>query len=294
MSRAPSSLLDELLTRCTFAPPRSSVVCAFSGGPDSTALVALALHHGLDVTAHHVDHYLRPESAAEADAAERIAGALGAGFDRSLVIVLPGPNLEARARAARQTVLPAGALTGHTADDQAETVLLRLMRGSGGDGLSGIEPGPLHPILALRRAETEAVCAELGIEPVRDPSNDSPAMWRNRVRHELMPLANEIAGRDLTPILARTAGLLRDDGAVLDELAAAVDATDAVALASASPAIARRAIRRWLTIDGYPPDAASIERVIAVAHGAAVACELSDGRRVERSHQRFRIIARGQ
>jgi tRNA(Ile)-lysidine synthase len=102
-------------------------------------------------------------------------------------------------------VLPAGALTGHTADDQAETVLLRLLRGSGGDGLSGIEPGPRHPILALRRIDTEAVCAEVGIEPVRDASNVSPAMLRNRVRHELLPLANDIAGRDVVPLIARTA-----------------------------------------------------------------------------------------
>ena len=197
------------------------MACAFSGGPDSTALVALAVRHGLDAVAHHVDHRLRPESSAEADIAEQIAATLGVPFVRHTV------ERRARARTSRRapappaaSALPAGALTGHTADDQAETVLLRLLRGSGGDGLSGIEPGPLHPILALRRSETEAVCAELGIVPVRDASNASPAMWRNRVRHELLPLANEIAGRDLTPILARTAGLLRDDGAILDQLAA--------------------------------------------------------------------------
>jgi tRNA(Ile)-lysidine synthase len=294
MSRPRSALADQLLTRCTFPPAGSSVACAFSGGPDSTALVALAVRHGLATVAHHVDHRLRPESAAEADTAERIAAALGVAFVRHAVDVPPGPNLEARARAARQRALPAGALTGHTADDQAETVLLRLLRGSGGDGLAGIEPGPLHPILALRRSETMALCAELGVDPVRDASNDSPAMSRNRVRHELLPLANEIARRDLTPILVRTAGLLRDDGALLDQLAAALDATDALAVADAPPALARRAIRLWLTVDGYPPDAASIERVIAVARGEATACELSDGRRVERSSQRFRIVTRGQ
>ena len=294
MSRPRSSLLDELLPRCAFPPSGSSVSCAFSGGADSTALVALALRHGLRVVADHVDHRLRPESGVEADRAERIAGALGVEFVRHTVDVAPGPNLEARARAARQSVLPAGALTGHTADDQAETVLLRLLRGSGGDGLSGIEPAPHHPILSLRRTDTEAVCAELGVEPVRDASNDSPAMRRNRVRHELLPLANDIAGRDVVPLINRTAGLLRDDSATLDDLAFAIDATDALAVTDAPPAIARRAIRRWLTVDGYPPDAASIERVIAVARGEAVACELSDGRRVERSRQRFRIVTRGQ
>jgi tRNA(Ile)-lysidine synthase len=241
-----------------------------------------------------VDHRLRPESAAEADRAAQIASVLDVPFVRHTVDVVPGSNLEARARAARRAALPDGALTGHTADDQAETVLMRLLRGSGGDGLAGIQPGPSHPILGLRRSETEALCAELGIEPVRDASNRSAAMWRNRVRHELLPLANDIAGRDVTPIIVRTAQLLRDDGEALQRLAAELDATDAAAIAAAHPAIARRALRRWLTVDGYPPDAASVERVLAVARGEAQGCELSDGRRVQRSRQRFRITERDQ
>src|SRR5215218_6347690 len=102
MSRLPSSLLDALLARCTFPSSGSSVVCAFSGGADSTALVALAVRHGLDTVAHHVDHRLRPESASEADEAERIAGELGVVCVRHIVDVAPGPNLEARARAARR------------------------------------------------------------------------------------------------------------------------------------------------------------------------------------------------
>jgi tRNA(Ile)-lysidine synthase len=287
-------LLEQLLPRCQFPPSGTSVACAFSGGPDSTALVALAVHHGLDVTAHHVDHGLRAESAGEADAASEIASRLGVRFVLHRVGVAPGPNVEARAREARRAVLPTDALTGHTADDQAETVLLRLLRGSGGDGLTGIEPGPRHPLLDIRRAEAEALCAELGIVPVRDASNRSTAMWRNRVRHELLPLACDIAGRDLVPILARTAALLRDESRLLDELSAALDPTDAVALAAAPAALARRALRRWLVVDGYPPDAASVERVLAVARGQAVACELSDGRRVERSRQRLHVTSRSR
>lgn len=251
--------------------------------------MALAVHHGLDVTAHHVDHRLRPTSGVEADQAARIAERLGAVFVLHAVEVGAGANLEARARHARRDVLPPDAMTGHTADDQAETVLLRLLRGSGSDGLAAMEPGPRHPILALRRSETEALCAELGVEPVRDDSNRTGDMWRNRVRRELLPLAAQIADRDLVPILTRTADLLRDDGAFLDELAATIDATDARALAAAHPVLARRAARRWLTEAGYPPDAAGVERVLAVAAGEAVACELAGGRRVERSRQRLRI-----
>ena len=285
------SLLDDLLPRCTFPPADTPVTCAFSGGPDSTALLALAIRHGCAVIAHHVDHGIRPESGDEAARARSIAEQLGVDFELHRVSVPPGPNLEARARAARRSVLPHDALTGHTADDQAETVIIRLLRGSGSGGLAAMTPGPTHPILGLRRADTEALCAELEITTVRDASNEVPDVWRNRVRHDLLPLARQIAGRDLTPILTRTADLLRDDDRLLDELATSIEPTDARAVAAADPVLARRALRRWLTVDGYPPDAASIERVLQVARGEAIACELPGGRRVERSNQHFRIIS---
>ena len=287
-------MLDDLVARCTFPAVPGPAAAAFSGGPDSTALIALARHAGLTVTAHHVDHGLRAESAAEADRAAAIATRIGVEFVRHTVDVGRGPNLEARAREARRSVLPAGAMTGHTADDQAETVLIRLLRGSGSEGLSAIAPGPTHPLLALRRSDTEAVCAALGIEPVRDPSNDTWPGWRSRVRHELLPLAADIAGRDVVPILVRSAGLLRDEHELLDALAAAVDPTDARELVAVPVPVARRALRRWLTESGYPPDAAAIERVLAVARGEAVACELPGGRRVERSGRRFRMVPPGQ
>lgn len=252
--------------------------------------MALAVHAGLDVTAHHVDHGIRPESTHEADHARAIADRLGVEFVLHEVDVSPGPNLEARARASRRAVLPVGSMTGHTLDDQAETLLLRLLRGSGTTGLAAIAPGPEHPLLALRRADTEALCRAIGVEPVLDPSNADPDLRRNRVRHELLPLMAEIAQRDVAPILARTADLLRDDDRVLDELAAGIDPTDARAVATADPALARRALRRWLTESGYPPDAAAIDRVLDVAHGRAVACELPGGRRIERSQQAFHIV----
>jgi tRNA(Ile)-lysidine synthase len=284
------STLDRLLPHCTFPRPGRDVACAFSGGPDSTALIALAKHHGLVVTAHHVDHGIRPESGDDARRARDIARGLGVEFVLHHAGVPPGPNLEARARTARLARLPADAMTGHTLDDQAETLLVRLLRGSGTTGLAAIEPGPRHPLLALRRSDTESICEDLGIDPVRDPTNDAGSLWRSRIRHELLPLASSIAARDVAPILARTADLLRSDDQLLDELAADIDASDARAVAAAHPVLARRALRRWLTIDGYPPDAAAIDRVLDVAHGRAGACELPGGRRLERSRQRFRIV----
>jgi len=169
-------------------------------------------------------------------------------------------------------------------------VLLRLLRGSGSAGLGAMRPGPSHPILALRRADTVEVCRSLGITAVHDASNDLGDVWRNRIRAEALPLLTEIAGRDLVPILERTAALLRDESGFLDRLAADIDPTDAVALAGAPAVLARRAIRGWLVDGGYPPDVAAVERVLDVARGMCVACELAGGRRVERSSQRLRIV----
>ena len=270
------------------------MTCAVSGGADSLALLALAVHAGCRVTAVHVDHGLRPGSAAEAAAVCRAAEGFGARFRAERVTVAPGPNLEARARAARYASLPPGALTGHTADDQAETVLLNLLRGAGLDGLAGMGP-PTRPLRRLRRHETRALCAALGLEVVADPTNDDPAFRRNRVRHELIPLLDAIAERDVVPVVARQADLARDDVALLDDLAAAVDPTDARALAAAPPPLARRAVRRWLRAAGpggperYAPDAAGTERVLAVARGDAVACELAGGWRVARTAGRLRL-----
>lgn len=273
-----------LLARCTFPPPGTPVTCGVSGGPDSLALLALAVEAGCRVTAVHVDHGLRPGSDAEAEVVAAAAGRFGAGFAAVRAPVAPGPNLEARARAARLAALPPDALLGHTADDLAETVLLNLLRGAGTDGLAGFDP-TRRPLRHLRRSETEGLCAALGLDPVRDPTNDAPVHRRNRVRHEVLPLLAAVAERDVVPVLARQAELLRADTDLLDELAEALDPTDAAALAAAPPALARRAVRRWLRAgpEQHPPDRASVERVLDVARGAVVACEVVGGRTVRRS-----------
>jgi tRNA(Ile)-lysidine synthase len=284
-----AGLTEALLTRCTFPADGRPLVCAVSGGADSLALLLLAASIGAPVTAVHVDHGLRAGSAEEAAVVADVARRVGAEFRAERVEVGPGPNLEARARAARFAVLPAGVMTGHTADDQAETVLLNLLRGSGLDGLAGMRAGPTHPLLALRRTDTVALCAAHGLDPVHDPSNDDPTHLRNRVRHELLPMLASAAGRDLVPVLERQAALLRDEASLLDVLAEALDPTDARSVADAPVALARRALRRWLA-DPYPPDAAAIERVLAVARGDATACDVGSGRRVERTSQRLRQV----
>ncbi len=193
-----------------------------SGGADSMALLVLAAAAGCRVTAIHVDHGARPaaaddEAAVVAAAAERF----GARFDRRALTIDPSPgNLEERWRDARRAALPAGALTGHTADDVAETVLLHAMRGAALDGWAGIRPGPTKPILRLRRMETVGLCRSLGLEPVCDPTNADPAFARNRVRHEVLPLLDDVAKRDVAAALARQASVLGDEADFLESLAA--------------------------------------------------------------------------
>ena len=250
----------------------------------------LAVEARLEATAWHVDHRLRPSSAGEADVVRDAAERFGAGFRSVSVDVPAGPNLEARARMARFAALPAGVLTGHTADDQAETVLLNLVRGAGADGLAGMRPGPTKPLLALRRAETAEVCRLNGLDPVHDPSNADPSFRRNRVRHELVPLLDDIAERDVVAVIAASAAVLRDDVELLDLLAveAVPDPTDARALIAAPLPLARRAIRRWLSAE-HPPDLATVERVLAVARCEAKSTDVGGGRRVVRSGMRLSL-----
>jgi tRNA(Ile)-lysidine synthase len=209
------------------------------------------------------------------------------------VDVADGPNLEARARAARLAAVGPGALTGHTADDRAETVLLHLLRGAGPTGLRGIGRDPRRPLLDLRRHDTEALCAALGLEPVHDPSNLDPAFRRNRVRHEVLPLLAAVADRDVVPVLARQADLFAEVDELLSDLAAAVDPTSARELVAAPAAVARTCVRDWLrragVNDGYPVDAAAVERVLGVAAGEAVAADVVGGWRVARTERRLRL-----
>ena len=179
-------------------------------------------------------------------------------------------------------------LVGHTTDDQAETVLLNVLRGAATTGLAGMprrNGTVVRPLLDLRRADTHAICAALGLDVVTDPMNDDRAFRRVAIRHDVLPVLARLADRDLVPVLARQADILRSESEFLDELAANAWPTEqgprASALASLPVALARRAVRQWL--GAPPPSAAEVERVLAVAHGEARATELEGGRTVRRS-----------
>ena len=122
--------INALLQNCTF-PSSGTLHCAVSGGADSSALLILASLTGSPVIAYHVDHGIRPNGSAERDRVSELADRVNAGFEALTLELKDGPNLEARARTARFAALPQTVLTGHTSDDQAETILLHLLRGAG-------------------------------------------------------------------------------------------------------------------------------------------------------------------
>jgi tRNA(Ile)-lysidine synthase len=275
------------------------VVVACSGGADSLALLVVAAAAQLEPIAVHVDHGLRADSERDGDVVAGAARQLGVRERRVRVHVDPGGNLEERARVARYAALElvraeldaTAILVAHTADDQAETVLLNLLRGSGSSGLAGM-PGRrdfvARPLLGVRRAVVRALCMEHGLVPVDDPSNQDLVHRRNWIRLEALPALSDGAHRDLVPVLTRQAAVLRAEADLLDELGDALlseaggDEPSARVLADAHPALARRAVRRWL--GAPPPSLAEVERVLAVARCEHRAAQLSRGRRVWRQN----------
>ena len=203
------------------------VLVALSGGGDSVALldVLRALAPELRVTLHavHVHHGLRPEGDADAAFVRGLCADLGIPFHLERVAVKRAPpweGLEAEARRARyaafrEVARRVGAqrvATAHTADDQAETVVMRLLEGAGPRGLAGIAPVRgifIRPLLGARRTDVEAHLRGQGLAWVEDASNRDPRFLRNRIRHEVLPYLVEAIEPDIVSRLARSAALVR-------------------------------------------------------------------------------------
>lgn len=238
---------------------------ALSGGPDSLALAAVAAAT-LPTTALIVDHGLQSHSAEIAAAARDHALKLGC-VDAEVLRVQVGSDggIEAAARVARYRALDTArgdrpVLLGHTLDDQAETVLLGLGRGSGARSIAGMRPHDPpwgRPLLGVRRAVTHAACAELGMTAWQDPHNSDRRFTRTRLREEVLPLLEDVLGGGVAEALARTATALREDTDLLDALAeqaltgaATAVGLDTAALTGLPEAVRRRVIRGWLLAGG--------------------------------------------
>ncbi len=296
------------------------ILVGCSGGPDSLSLavtaravvdrcadrpvVALIIDHGLQLGSAETAASVGDQLAEHGVASEVVRVEVGA---------VGGP--EAAARAARYAALIAAAerhgaatvLLGHTLDDQAETVLLGLARGSGARSLAGMASTRDRfgrPLLGLRRTVTAAACAELGLCPVTDPHNTDPGYARVRVRHSVLPVLEAELGPGIVEALGRTAGQLRADADLLDTLADQAYPTvtlgddhdrsvDCAGVAALAPSLRSRVLRRYLLGHGAAE--------VTAAHLDAVGVLLDDwhgqrwvdlpGIKVVRDHGQLRAVA---
>jgi len=272
----------------------SQVCVGLSGGPDSLALTAAAVRSGLEVTALIVDHGLQSGSSRVAAEASEAAAALGAQTRILPVSVGRRGGLEAAAREARYAALDAArddhpVLLAHTADDQAETVLLGLARGSGARSIAGMRdwnPPWGRPFLGVRRSQTLRACTDFGLAPHHDPHNRDPRFTRVRLRAEVLPLLDDVLHGGVVEALGRTAAGLQDDNDALDEWAHRVAAgavrADGLAvgpLREVPMAVRTRVVRRWLSgVGATEPTHRVITAVVALmAPGAGRGAQVAIG-----------------
>ncbi|HTU08222.1 MAG TPA: tRNA lysidine(34) synthetase TilS [Trebonia sp.] len=275
--------------------PDALVLAACSGGADSLALAAalafVAPRAGLRAGGVTVDHGLQEGSAGRAATVASVLSGLGLDPVRSVAVTVEaersgGP--EAAARTARYAALSrvaaedgaAAVLLGHTLDDQAETVLLGLARGSGGRSLAGMPPGRgvfRRPLLGLRRTVTTAACAAAGLDPWEDPHNADRRFARVRVRLDALPALEAALGPGVAEALVRTAGQLRADAEVLEKISSERTRDDsplsASSLAELPGAVRTRMLRSAALEAGCPAGAltaghvARLEELVTDWHG---------------------------
>jgi len=272
---------------------RRSVLLAVSGGADSIALLLgteqVAKELGLRLQVASLDHALRPESAMEVAGVRLLAEQRGLPFHARSLNLKPGSGMEARARAARYDALEEIRIaehldliaTGHTASDQAETLLMRLTRGASLKGAAGIlwrRDAIVRPMLSFLRADTERFLREMGVGFVTDPMNSDRLLFRTRIRRDVLPALSAAAGAGSIQNLARFSHLAAEDSSVLDELAwlayqrlqIGPDVLDASGVRCLEPPLRRRVLSRLVRQTGGGVDWECIDRAMeAVDEGAA-------------------------
>ena len=285
LSPAVAAVRNAVRASVAGSAPGDLVLAACSGGPDSLALAAalafVAPRAGLRAGAVTVDHGLQEGSADRAAAVAAVLSGLGLDPVRAVAVTVDGAGgPEAAARTARYAALEAAAadlgatavLLGHTLDDQAETVLLGLARGSGARSLAGMPPRRgvfLRPLLGLRRQVTAGACAALDLAPWADPHNADRRFARVRVRLDALPALEAALGPGVAEALARTADQLRDDAEVLEKIASSrrtadPDLMSAAALAELPGAVRSRVLRSAALAAGCPATALTSAHVTRI------------------------------
>jgi len=285
LSPAVAAVRNAVRASVAGSAPGGLVLAACSGGPDSLALAAalafVAPRAGLRAGAVTVDHGLQEGSADRAAAVAAVLSGLGLDPVRAVAVTVDGAGgPEAAARTARYAALEEAAadlgatavLLGHTLDDQAETVLLGLARGSGARSLAGMPPRRgvfLRPLLGLRRQVTAGACAALDLAPWADPHNADRRFARVRVRLDALPALEAALGPGVAEALARTADQLRDDAEVLEKIASSrrtadPDLMSAAALAELPGAVRSRVLRSAALAAGCPATALTSAHVTRI------------------------------
>lgn len=314
------------ITRHALCPPGTRVVVGLSGGSDSVALtlllVDLARHGDFSVVSlAHLNHRLRPTGARDEAFCRDFAARLGLriaidAVDVQRYAASRRMSIEAAARIVRYDFLHGVAIdagadriaTGHTQDDQAETFLLKLIRGAGLTGLGGVYPRKgalIRPLLDVSRADLRRYLAAQGETWVEDETNEDVANPRNRVRHLVLPELDRAAGASTRPAIARAADLVREDGQWLDDLSDQAFATlvaktatglevDATALAAAPAPVRRRVLLKALrTLAGdREVGLEHVESALAVLAGGCRGAE-SPGCRVELRRGKLVLVEQG-
>ena len=282
-----------LACRRALRPFGGPAIIGLSGGPDSLALAAAAAAEHKDVRCVVVDHGLQDESAEVAKRAADVAR--GFGLEAEVVRVEVGEgNLEAAARSARYEALASYGVdvwVGHTADDQAETLLLGALRGNP-SGMAPRNGRVVRPFLGVRRANTVGACEELGLDPWHDPMNADPAFRRVAVRRQVFPLLSELLGGDAVPALAATADRIAADEELIESLTDLAPTTSCAELAEDAGPIRRRRLAAWLLEQGVPVQGDQLDAVEALVvdwHGQGPVA-VAGGRAVVRKGGKLALV----